>query len=535
MVLGKSLASLGGESTGGIWNPRYWFTGPMRRTVSGETVTPSNALSCGPYYACLRAVSEDVGVMPLRLYKEIKGRKVEATEHPVHSLLLHRANPSTTAQTFFETLTHYGLGWGNGIAEIQRDGAGDPVALWPIHPSRVRFEKRAEGGVDYWVKTDDIASAKVNEVRIPASDVFHFHGLGDGDIGYPVSSLGAESVGLAKAQNDFAASFFGNGAHSAVILRHPGQLGAEGRKNLRDSWNEAYQGAKNANQTTVLEEGLEVERLSIPPNEAQFLESRQWQVEEICRWFRVPPMKVGHNQNTPFTNVEQLNLVYYNDALLSNMRRISDEVREKLLNEKERRKYEAKHDRNLVLLVDAKGRAEYYRTMINASVMQPNEARALENLPQVDNGDINVIQSGMTTLDKVASGENMTAKQPSTPKKDPGGDRDGEEPMDPQASDTARPFISAEITRLCRKESAARNRALKKHAGNPEALMQWSGRFYSEFSDDVFDSMYPAVSMFGHGPECRQVIDQYCAEAVNRAEPDPIALAESICKELFNG
>lgn len=532
MVLGKRLAGLSAEDSGTLWNPRYWFAGPIRRTTSGTTVTPSRALTCGPYYACLRCVSEDIGSLPLELYRRQSdgGRKL-ADSHPLTPVL---------DETDWETITQYALSRGNGIAEIQRDGAGDVVRLWPIHPTRMRYERKPEGGLRYFVKTDDINAAPgVHEVELDAADIFHLRGPGDSEIGYSTIELAAESVGLCIAQNQFASSFFGNGAHTSVVLKHEGQLGPEGRQNLRESWNETYQGASNGNKVAVLEEGITLEKTSVNPDEAQFLESRQWQVEEICRWFRVPPMKIGHNQNTPYTNVEQLNLTYLGDALRPWLVRITREVKAKLLTEKERKRYYPEFDTQPLMAADAQGRAQFYQTMIGSGAMTINEAREREKLPDADGGDQPIIQQGFTTLERVAAGENVANPTPTEPEADePAPEEQEDMPEDDEAqavsaADVARPFIRAEVERMCRKEDRARSRALTKHKGDPTGLAQWEGKFYAEWADEICANLNPSCAIFDQPQAISRAVDAYCASCSGRAKPDPSTLYEAICKELF--
>lgn len=514
-IINSTFASHSEDFGGRLFNDRFWSYGGVRSTVSGHHVTPEAALACGAYFACIQAISVDIGRLPMDIYKrKSDGSRILNRDHPSYKLMHDRPNPTMSAQAFRETLTSYALNNGNGIAEIQRDGAGDPVHLWPIHPSRVQFRKQAGGGLIYRVRVDDMkASTSANYVDLKANDVYHIHGLGDGDIGYSIAHLAAESVGLSFAQQEFASGFFGNGAAFSGVLEHPGQIGEEGLQNLRRSWNDMYSGATKSNGTLILEEGMSFKAMSVPPDAAQFLESRQFQIEEICRWFRVPPLKIGHNQNTPYSNVESLNEVYLQDALDCWLSRWENEHSAKLVLEKERGKIIADHDTTPLLGTDAKTRYENHRIAINNGIMTVNEVRTKENLPPVDGGSKLLIGQSMTTLDVVSEGENMASNNP-VPKKDPGGDRDEAEPNDSSAA--VRPVVLDAMTRMSRKESNARDRANDKFKDDDAGLAEWAMSFYKKHCEHMHESLEAAASVavcLGLSCDWKAAVDDYCAQA----------------------
>jgi len=389
-------------------NPSYWGFGVNAgpQTTSGEVVTPARAFTLAPYFACIRNISEDVGKLPFVTYtRAADGGREQATTHPLFPLLRYASSPEATSQTFRETLTGWALGWGNGYAEIQRDAAGAPMALWPIHPSRVQV-RRVDGSVVYDVSATDYQAGSM--VRLPAADVLHLRGLGDDPlVGLSVIRIAAESIGMTLAAQTFGAAFFGNGAAVGGVLLHPGKLSEQAATNLRKSWADMHAGAVNAARPAVLEEGIRWEKLTIPPDEAQFLETRNFQVEEVARWFRMPLHKVQSLKGATYSNIEQQALEYVVDTLMPWLVRWEEEVRRKLIDERDRAALYAEHNVNALLRGDQAARATFYQSMITLGVMSLNEVRAMENLNPIpgEAGKAHFIQGAMTTIERIVSGQ----------------------------------------------------------------------------------------------------------------------------------
>jgi HK97 family phage portal protein len=353
-----------------------WVQGG-RATTSEERVNNDKAFQLGTYFACIRNISEDIAKVPLKVYKQLKPRGKDArSDHRLYSLLHDAPNPEMTALTFRQTLTAHALGWGNGFAEIERDIEGNPLYLWPLRPDRVRVFRLDDNRIWYEIRTDDDKTAWLRD-----DFVFHVPGLGfDGLVGYNVARYARECLGAALAAQKFSSSFFGNGIQSAGILTHPGQLSPEAQANLRKSF-EQYQGAENANKVLIIEEGLDYKKTTIPPEEAQFLESRQFSVAEICRWFRMPPHKVADLSRATFSNIEHQALEYVGDTLLPWFTRWEQEIYRKLLTRKEQRKgYFAKHVVQGLLRGDIEARNKAYQTGRNWGYLSADDIRELEDM-----------------------------------------------------------------------------------------------------------------------------------------------------------
>lgn len=390
----RGRAMVGG---GGSWRSFGDLLNSIR-SLSGIKVNSESAMALSAYYACIRAISEDVAKLPLITYRRLPRGKERAGNHLNYATLHDAPNPNMSAMSFRETITHWALGWGNGYAEIAWNGYGSPV-LYLIHPSRVRVEQEGASLAYY------IANENGTSLRMPPEKILHIHGLGcDGLTGYSVLRYAAESVGLGLAAQAFGSSFFGNGANGGSVLEHPAELSDKAYTRLRESWQEKYVGLKNANSPIILEGGAKFNRVSIPPDEAQFLETRQFNVEDICRWFRVPPYKVQNLLRAQgWSTLDATNTDYVTDTLLPWLVRWEQEIKRKLfVGDSE---HYAEHLVNGLLRGDMKTRADFYRSQFGIGAMSINDIREAENQNPVDGGDTYFVPSNMTPLELAVQGK----------------------------------------------------------------------------------------------------------------------------------
>jgi HK97 family phage portal protein len=496
-------------------NPDIWTTtrmGPSKSTTSGERVGPYTALTLPAYYDCVRILSEDVAKLPLNLYRQLARGKEVAKNHPLYRLLRYSPCPTMTAFSFRETLEAHACSWGNGYAEIVRNALGQIVALYPIHPSRMVVWRRGDGTVGYRVMAE-FGSGSMQAVEFEPEDIFHLHGMGgDGLIGYSVIAVAAESMGISLAAQSFAASFFGNGMQLGGVLVHPQKLSETARTNLRESMAKMHQGAKRANKIGIFEEGMKYERTGIPPNEAQFLETRSFQIEEVCRWFRMPPHKVQHLARATFSNIEAQNTEYVGDTLQPWLTRWEQEISRKLLSPAEQADYFAEHQVTALLRGDHNARANFYRTMVNIGAMSPNEVRDDENEnPGDESLDEHYMQSNMLPIRLLGT---QTSRQPAPTRAADDGqtDQDQEtgkgEPDNEAAVATAaedrrqasaqllalRPAFVEAANRVLHREVTALGKAAARYAGNPSHLARWAAEFYAEQASYLASAMIPLVS-----------------------------------------
>jgi HK97 family phage portal protein len=265
-------------------------------TTSGKAVTERTAMQTTAVYACVRILAEAIAGLPLHLYNyTADGGKARALRHPLYYLLHDEPNPEMTRFVFRETLMAHLLLWGNAYAQIVRDGRGRVLALYPLLPSKMDVSRTAGGALVYAYRRDRDESRNNPDggtVYLRRDEVLHIPGLGfDGLIGYSPIAMSKNAIGMAQATEEYGASFFSNGAQPGGVLEHPGVI--KDAQRVKDSWNAAYQGSGNAHRVAVLEEGMKFQAIGIPPEQAQFLETRKFQINEIARIFRVPPHMVG--------------------------------------------------------------------------------------------------------------------------------------------------------------------------------------------------------------------------------------------------
>ena len=383
---------------------RDWAMG--NKTLAGVYVNPQSSMALPTYYACIRAIAEDIGKLPLFTYRRLEPRgKERASTHPLYALLHDAPNDDMESMTFRETLTHHALAWGNGYALIDRDTRMQPVALLPIHPSRVVVRRNDRGLLVYDVYGGESlpGSSLTNMYRVQAEDMLHLRGLGsDGIVGYSVAQIAAESLGLSLATQTFGAAFFGNGAAMGGVLEHPGKLSDQAAKHLRESFEGVYSGPQNAGKVGILEEGMKYERLSIPPNDAQFLETRLFQVRDVARWFRMPLHKINDLEFATYTNIEQQAIEYVVDTLQPWCVRWEQQLQRKLFGV--RSTYFCEHALQGLMRGDQAARASFYKDMFGIGGLSPNDIRDLENLnPMGPEGDLYfVATNNFTPLDQVA-------------------------------------------------------------------------------------------------------------------------------------
>lgn len=426
------------------------FFGGSGSTSTGLQVTESTALNYSAVWSAVQLISSQVGNLPLVLYRKLPGGGKDRFEtHPLYRLIHDRPNPETSSLVWRETSQAHVLTWGNTFTEIQRNGAGRPAALWPITPDRVTpFRRSAEAPLQYRVVNHD-----GGDVFIPAADMIHVPGMGfDGLVGYSVIAKMRESVGLGLAAERFGGTFFGNGASFGGVISYPNAKPPElSDKNYRDSLNAQHQGVDRAHKFLALYNGATYSRIGIPPNDAQFLETRQFQVDEIARWFNLPPHKLKELMRSTNNNIEHQNLEYYIDCLAPWLERWEQELCEKLISPLERNQQEIEFVAEGLLRGDATSRGEFYSKQFSVAGVKPNEIRASENRNPVAGGDdafvaLNVIPLRLSAAYFEASIDAMKAKA----------EADRRPPPEPAPAPVADPSKQREIELLTEARDLAR-------------------------------------------------------------------------------
>jgi HK97 family phage portal protein len=346
-----------------------WFGIPMgARTDSGVSVSEFNAVKLPAVYACVGLISDAIAQLPIRIYRRRGDAREEIADHPLVELLNRRPNPRMTAFTLRKTSLHHTLLWGNGYTEIQRRGDGRPAGLWLALPDRTYPQLLPTGMIEYITSIRRPGRPDEESVRLDPADVLHIPALGfDGVVGYSPVAVARQAIGLGMAMEEFGAKFFGNDAKSGGYLKYPGRLSPEAVNRLRESW-QAQSGIDQAHRPKVLEEGMEFQQTTITPEDAQFLESRDFQVAEIARIYRVPLHMIQSVSGTTSwgSGLAEMSLGFVRFTLDPWMVPIEQEMGNKLLTEQERAQgFYLKHDTTDLLRGDIAARASYYTAALN--------------------------------------------------------------------------------------------------------------------------------------------------------------------------
>lgn len=415
------LEKRSGEPTT-LQNPAQWFYDFLTgggKSATGVSVNEHTAMYNATVFACVRIISETIASLPLHVYKRLvdTGGKVRAPDHPLYSVLHDIANDEMSAFTFWETIMGHVPLWGNGYAEIERDGAGRVIGLWPLLPHNTMMIRSQRDGQLYY----QTIIPKTNEqVMLPAYRVLHIPGLAfDGLTGYSVIRMAREAVGLAMATEEYGARFFGNGARPGGVLEHPGKPSENARTNLRTSWNEMHGGLSNQHRIALLEEGITYKQIGIPPEDAQFLQTRKYQKHEIAQIFRIPPHMLAELERSTHNNIEQQSIEFVTHTIRPWLVRIEKAMLMKLFTPSERKAFFAEFNVDGLLRGDIFSRYQALQIARQNGIINADEWRQMENMnPQPDGqGQIYLANSAMKPVDMLGKAQQQVK----------GGDQIGEE------------------------------------------------------------------------------------------------------------
>ncbi|MCD8215464.1 MAG: phage portal protein [Clostridiales bacterium] len=356
---------------------RFHFGG----STAGKLVTERSAMQITAVYACVRILAEAVAGLPIHLYRYTdSGGKEKALDHSLYFLLHDEPNAEMTSFIFRETLMTHLLLWGNAYAQIIRNGKGEVMGLYPLMPNRMTVDRDEKGNLYYQYQMQDSDGLKKSgTVNLKPKDVLHIPGLGfDGLVGYSPIAMAKNAIGLSIATEEYGAKFFANGAAPSGVLEYPGVL--KNPERVRENWNAVYGGSGNNGKVAVLEEGMKYTPISISPNEAQFLETRKFQIDEIARIFRIPPHMIGDLEKSSFSNIEQQSLEFVKYTLEPWLIRWEQSIMRDLLSKEEKQQYFVKFNVDGLLRGDYQSRMQGYSVGIQNGFMSPNDVRELENM-----------------------------------------------------------------------------------------------------------------------------------------------------------
>ena len=417
----------------------------LTTSSAGKTVTERSAMQMTAVYACVRILSEAIAGLPLHLYRyKPDGGKEKAINHPLYLLLHDEPNPEMSSFVFRETLMTHLLLWGNAYAQIIRNGKGEILALYPLMANRMTVNRDSKGRLYYEYRRsfDEAGDRSGETVVLMPEDVLHIPGLGfDGLVGYSPIAMARNAIGLAIATEEYGSKFFANGAAPSGVLEHPSVI--KDPQKVRDAWMSQFGGSANSGKIAVLEEGMKYTPIAIAPEQAQFLETRKFQINEIARIFRVPPHMLADLEKSSFSNIEQQSLEFVKYTLDPWVIRWEQSIQRTLLTPAEKKDYFVKFNVEGLLRGDYQSRMSGYATARQNGWMSANDIRELENLdriPAEEGGDLYLINGNMLPLkDAGAFANTETGKEDSDEEVLEVEEQDGDEPdgSDPDDGENA--------------------------------------------------------------------------------------------------
>lgn len=347
-----------------------------RPTNAGVDVSGDTAMNFSAVFCAVNIIAGTIASLPLQLYRRVgENAKEPYRDHPLYDVLHNLPNDEMTSYVFRETLQSHLLLWGNAYAEIIRDRVGRPVQLWPWNPTAVRARRTPDNTLYYEVQEESGKRA------VSADDMLHVPGLGfDGRLGYSVLTKARETLGLGLAMEEFQARFYGQGTNVGSVLEHPGRLSDEAHARLAKDLKEKRAGLAQSHTTLILEEGMKFVKTGMPLEDAQFLESRVFQIGEIARWFNIPPHKLKELSKATYSNIEEQQIEFVQDTIRPWAVRWEQQIDWKLLRPEERQTLFAEFNLDGLLRGDFKARMEGYAIMRNVGAINADEIRAKENM-----------------------------------------------------------------------------------------------------------------------------------------------------------
>ena len=479
-------------------------------TFSGVVVNPVTAMQTAAVYTCVRILSETVGSLPLFLYCRLPdGGKLRATDHPLFFVLHNQPNPEMTPIEFKETLTSHVALWGNAYAEIERNNRGDVIALWVLRPDKMKVE-RVNGEIVYHYMLPN-----GNTVTLPSRLIFHLKGLTfNGLTGLSPIAQARNAIGLAVATEGYGSRFFANDARPGGVLQHPGKLSDKAYSNLQKNWERRHRGFTNAQRVAILEEGMTFEAIGVPPEDAQFLETRKYQKREIFGIYRIPPHMGADLEQATFSNIEQQSIEFVSYTMLPWLTRWEQGVNRDLLTEAEKRELFSEFLVNALLRGDIQSRYDAYWKGRQGGWLNANEIRAFENLNPIASGEeywqpLNVVEARNLPLPAL-NGANPAKILPNPPK-----------PLLPASSEEREqatqekrekrsirrrnllqvdqiPVYEEILARIIRREINDILREAKRQFSTRDisVFLDWLTRFYNDHIDFVKRNMSPSMTAY---------------------------------------
>jgi len=373
----------------------FWYDQLSSSTIAGIEVDEFTALTYTAVWACIRLLAETVATLPCFLYeRNSTGRKLK-TNHPIHKIFHDQANEELSAMNFREIMMYHLASWGNFYAEKVYDKM-QVRELWPIAPHRV-IPFRKNGQIIYEVTINEGDKRYFTREKIYHIPAFGYDGL----VGHSPIWKAREAIALGLAAQELGSRFYSSGTNLGGIISLPTSISEKAERNIKDSLLGKYSGLGKSHRIMILEEGMQYERLGIPPNEAQFLETRKFQIEEVCRIFRVKPHMIAHLDRSTYNNIEHESIEFVMHTIRPWLVRIEQAARMQLLRPQERNNLYLEHAIEGLLRADSQSRGEFYNQMSTIGAYCINDIRSKENLPPIENGDEHFVGMNLVPLSRI--------------------------------------------------------------------------------------------------------------------------------------
>lgn len=501
----------------------FWYTSAPSRTASGMRISDDSALNYSAVWAATRLLSSSIGWLPLDLFRRLpKGGRELAETDPRETLVHDRPNGEMGSMLWRCSMAAQQVNAGNAYSMIERRQIdSQPVSLWPVHYTRVTPRRADDGGLIYEVRNDNAKPSYVDSM-----DMLHCPSMmsDDGIMGKGVIRNARESIGFGLATERYGANWFQGQGIPRVIVSHPSKLSPEARMNFRKEWREIHGGA-TGDRVALLAEGATVAPLNLSQEDSQFLQTRQHNIEEIARWYGVPPHKLQHLLRATFSNIEEQNIDFVIDSLIPWLKIWEQELWRKLLTPEEQASMFFEFNVMALLRGNSAGRSAYFQAMLTNGVMNRNEVRAIENYNPVEGGDVFLVQGAMAPVDllveKMESEIESLDAANSSAMEDPAADTESDpvpDLLDSPAGavrDAALMLVECTVERLTRKEAADATRA----ASKPAEFLAWMDAFYGRHEAYLVEDLdYPCRALRACGMQilAEAVASDLCRDSRER-------------------
>jgi HK97 family phage portal protein len=488
-------------------------SGGPNNAYTGANVTPDTAVGVPAVMACVTVLTEDCGSLPWFVYRRLKRGREFATDHYLFPILHDRPNPEMTSMEYREMMVGHIIAWGNSYSQIIRNKAGQVMELWPLRPDRMHVSRDSTkpGKPKRYLYTMPDGS---NQAFLQ-QEILHIPGFGfDGLIGYSKITLAKQSIAIMMATEQFTGSFFGNDARPGIALEYPQKLSDKALENIITSWNLSYQGSGKRSKVAVLEEGVKITEIGLPNNDAEFLATKQFGLEEICRIFRIPPHKIQHLVRATLNNIEQLGIEYVTDCLRPLLVKIEQRSNMQLLTAAEQVEYYNEILVEGLMRGDQKSRYDAYAIGRQWGWLSGNDVREKENMnpiPAVE-GDQYLIPLNMVPVGNADTNPNepLDATQGNRSRQlpvDQFGDElrmkraKSSEAMRRRIMVTQRPLIQDVAARCLRREihdvKETAGKFLKRSKRDEQQMDAWLTTFYQNHQDFIRKQFAPVLTSYG--------------------------------------